>query len=166
MARTLADFFVRNSHEHYASQADLWCGRAEVGADGYFVWSSDAKGILEEEFFDLMREAEDNLSREHETVRKLGIVLEDDTLIALVILSDFDAKHGGHACIEDFVVSAEHRSEGLGSKILHLITHHTNPRNFATVCVDVNAKNERARAFFEREGFRPVSTTLRLDLLP
>lgn len=54
-------------------------------------------------------------------------------------------------------VSAEARGRGIGTRLLHEIFDEARRRGYGEVRLDVIDTNPRARALYEREGFRPVT---------
>lgn len=66
--------------------------------------------------------------------------------------------------LDGLVVRPEARSQGVGSALLQAITEEAARRGYSEVRLDVIDTNQRARALYEREGFRPLKTQ-RLGLL-
>ena len=71
----------------------------------------------------------------------------------------------GHAHISDIAVDAPHRGRGVGRRALELAEDEARRAGATTIGLNVFAHNPRARALYERLGFRQVSTAMakRLD---
>lgn len=60
--------------------------------------------------------------------------------------------------IDGICVTSSHRSKGIGSQLLDALYHEGRTRGYPSVRLDVVAENRRARALYERHGFRPTRT--------
>lgn len=60
--------------------------------------------------------------------------------------------------IDGICVGKEHRSKGVGSRLLAALYQEAAERGYGAVRLDVVQENFRARALYEREGFRAVRT--------
>ncbi len=75
-------------------------------------------------------------------------------LIALRPSEDYFTGHG-RAYVETLVVAAEAEGRGVGAALMDHAEAWARARGFAEVSLDVFAGNTRARAFYERLGYRP-----------
>lgn len=64
----------------------------------------------------------------------------------------------GQLVIDGLFVDASRRDEGIGSKLLGAVQKKARDLHFREITLDVIDRNTRARALYERNGFRPVST--------
>lgn len=64
----------------------------------------------------------------------------------------------GILLMDGLAVSPEARGQGVGTLLLEAILDEARARNMRVVRLDVIDSNPRARALYERMGFRPVST--------
>jgi ribosomal protein S18 acetylase RimI-like enzyme len=64
--------------------------------------------------------------------------------------STWNASHLGS--IEDFFVLPEHRSTGIGTEIMKLLTEEAKRRGYCRVELQVQEDNDRAWKFYERRG--------------
>lgn len=55
--------------------------------------------------------------------------------------------------LECMFVAPEHRSSGLGARMLETFLQWANDEGYERTCVTVSAQNLRARAFYERLGY-------------
>lgn len=60
--------------------------------------------------------------------------------------------------MDGIAVAPEARGAGVGTSLLHAICDEARLRGYSAVRLDVIDSNNRARALYEREGFRPVAT--------
>ena len=75
-------------------------------------------------------------------------------LIALRPSEDYFTGHG-RAYVETLVVAPEAEGRGVGAALMRHAETWARARGFAEVSLDVFAGNDRARAFYERLGYRP-----------
>lgn len=83
---------------------------------------------------------------------RIWIAMEDDKAVGFVSLI-LDAEQ---AEIEPIVISAEHRSRGIGRELLNHAVEQA--RNMGVLCLSVKpvARNEEAIAFFHEAGFETI----------
>jgi len=62
--------------------------------------------------------------------------------------------HPGEVCIDFIAVHPEHRSRGIGKKLVEYVRDNLGYRY---IWLEVSSKNPRGIAFYEREGFKKVS---------
>lgn len=60
--------------------------------------------------------------------------------------------------IDGICVAKAHRGKGVGSQLLAALYREAAERGFGSVRLDVVQENWRARALYERQGFRPTKT--------
>jgi ribosomal protein S18 acetylase RimI-like enzyme len=60
--------------------------------------------------------------------------------------------------IDGICVAKAHRGKGVGSQLLAALYQEAAERGFGSVRLDVVQENWRARALYERQGFRPTKT--------
>ena len=60
--------------------------------------------------------------------------------------------------IDGICVAKAHRGKGVGSQLLAALYQEAAERGFESVRLDVVQENWRARALYERQGFRPTKT--------
>ena len=60
--------------------------------------------------------------------------------------------------IDGICVARAHRGKGVGSKLLSALCREAAERGYRSVRLDVIRDNFRARALYERQGFRPLRT--------
>lgn len=65
---------------------------------------------------------------------------------------------GDHLLMDGIVVAANARGRGIGTRLLHAITDEARRRDLQGVRLDVIDTNPRAKALYEREGFRATDT--------
>ncbi len=77
--------------------------------------------------------------------------------LALLRLLQRDVEHA-RFLMDGLCVLPEARGQGVGRALLAAICDEAAARGYAEVRLDVVDTNDRARALYEREGFRPVAT--------
>ncbi|MDP9366418.1 MAG: GNAT family N-acetyltransferase [Chloroflexota bacterium] len=75
-------------------------------------------------------------------------------LLALYPSRDYFTGHP-RAYVETLVVAAEAEGRGVGRALMEHAEHWARSRGMAEASLDVFAGNDRARAFYERAGYRP-----------
>jgi GNAT superfamily N-acetyltransferase len=70
------------------------------------------------------------------------------------------------ATLESMFVQAGHRGAGVGAALVAAVTDWARAAGARFVNVTAHAGNERAVAFYRREGFAPLSVTLRVAVSP
>ena len=63
---------------------------------------------------------------------------------------------GGRFLMDGLVVAPEARGRGIGTRLLHAAADEARARGFREIRLDVVDENPRARALYERMGFRAV----------
>lgn len=61
--------------------------------------------------------------------------------------------------MDGIFVTAQARGKGVGTALLHAVTDTANKRGYDEVRLDVIDTNPRAKALYEREGFKAIKTT-------
>lgn len=101
-----------------------------------------------------------------EPARGRAVVLErDDALVGYALLSSFwSNEYGGETCtIDELYVTPAHRGRGLGTTLFAAIEEDRAlwPQRPALLALEVTPDNARARALYERLGFRARNALLR-----
>jgi len=73
---------------------------------------------------------------------------------------NFSAYQGKRAELENICVTAEHRSSGVGAKLVAALYDWCREQGADYVMVDVYSPNMRAYHFYEKQGFEPYSSVL------
>src|SRR5262249_32594419 len=66
--------------------------------------------------------------------------------------------------VDQLSVNAEHRSQGYGELLMKAVFDLSKSLGITTVLLGVWAFNERAAAFYERQGFKPRDARMELKL--
>lgn len=117
-----------------------------------------------ERVFPVLRELRSNLTfdqycatfreaREHENFRLLGM-FDGATCVGVMgyrILHDF--VHGRHLYVDDLVVTAARRGQGLGSELLREAEKIAKTQNCSLLRLCTGIENERGKEFYEAEGW-------------
>ena len=75
-----------------------------------------------------------------------------------------DLVHGRHFYIDDLVVSQEHRSRGIGAKLLQYAEETAARADCRKLRLSTGIENEAAKRFYEREGWNLRSVTFKKQL--
>ena len=147
-AAELAAFFARNVGSDYISHAELQGGRALSPTE----WRPDLVEILRAEI-------DARLAR-----GTIAVAEEEGALLALAFITFADEAPAPFAIVEDLIVAPETRGRGVGKTMLDWIAAEARARGIRRLFLESGVKNERAHAFFEREGFRPTSIVMMREL--
>jgi GNAT superfamily N-acetyltransferase len=147
-AAELAVFFARNVGPDYISHAELQGGRALSPTE----WQPNLVEILR---------AEIDTRLAHGTI---VVVEEAGVLLALAFVTLADAAPVPFAIVEDLIVSPEARGRGVGKAMLDWIAAEARVRGIRRLFLESGINNERAHAFFEREGFHSTSVVMMREL--
>jgi len=86
-----------------------------------------------------------------------------------LLISFWSNELGGEVCnIDELFVAPEHRSRGLATALFDSLAAAREslwPTRPAALALEVNPENQRARALYERLGFRGKNLAMRLPLL-
>ena len=87
----------------------------------------------------------------------ITLMFDGDTVIGYAIVVYFwSNEYGGDiACLDELYVRPEWRSRGVGARYIRWLANETG-RTFKGVKLETTPRNERARRFYARCGFRPV----------
>jgi [ribosomal protein S18]-alanine N-acetyltransferase len=85
--------------------------------------------------------------------KRVALVAEDESglrgfLIALCGLDDWE--------IENVVVSSDHRKEGIGTSLVHLLLEMAQESGIPAVLLEVRESNLPARGLYEKAGFTEI----------
>lgn len=99
-------------------------------------------------------------------VRGKAVVADDDGHVVgyALLIAFWSNEYGGEICIiDELYVRPTHRGAGLGTALFHRVEHDRSLWHGTPVALEleVTPKNARARAFYERLGFRSRNQTLR-----
>jgi len=147
-AAELAAFFARNVGPDYISHAELQGGRALSPTE----WRPNLVEILR-------AEVEARLAR-----GTLAVAEEGTALLALAFVTLADEALVPFAVVEDLIVAPETRGRGVGKMMLDWIAAEARARGIRRLFLESGISNERAHAFFEREGFRQTSVVMMREL--
>jgi GNAT superfamily N-acetyltransferase len=147
-AAELAAFFARNVGPDYISHAELQGGRAVSPTE----WRPNLVEILHAEI-------DARLAR-----GTIAVAEEEGALLALAFITFADEAPKPFAIIEDLIVAPETRGRGVGKTMLDWIAAEVRARGIGRLFLESGVDNERAHAFFEREGFRPTSIVMMREL--
>ena len=92
---------------------------------------------------------------EDDTTRSTATVGDDGRVVGYVV-ADRTPNHGeptGH--VKDIAVAAEHRGEGVGTKLLQQALTRLAQEGVASVKLEVRESNDSARSLYRRFGFEP-----------
>ncbi len=85
-------------------------------------------------------------------------------LVALAYVAFAASAPVPFAIVEDLIVSPAVRGRGAGKAVLEWIAAEARGRGIRRLFLESGIGNERAHAFFEREGFRPTSVVMMKEL--
>jgi GNAT superfamily N-acetyltransferase len=154
-ARELADFFADNVGPEYISHAELQGGRALSPTE----WRPDLREVLRAEL-----EARLATATPGPTSQPVAIAEDAGVLAALAFVTFAGAAPVPFAIVEDLIVGPAARGRGVGKAMLDWIAGEARTRGIRRLFLESGLTNERAHAFFEREGFRPTSVVMMREL--
>jgi len=106
--------------------------------------------------------------REEPTRGRAIVLAEDGTVVGYALLVSFwSNEYGGEICaIDELYVAPAHRNRGLGTSLFDAAANDRAlwPRAPVALELEVSPDNARARALYERLGFRAKNQTLRRPL--
>lgn len=62
--------------------------------------------------------------------------------------------------IDDLCVDENYRRQGIGKRIFQYVLEYANEKKFDSITINVWEHNDRARAFYDKLGFKVLKTTL------
>ncbi|MEK7150874.1 MAG: GNAT family N-acetyltransferase [Patescibacteria group bacterium] len=82
---------------------------------------------------------------------KVYVATSDGTVVGTASLTRGDKVMGPVWLLEDVVVSGEHRSGGIGGKLVsHVLAV---AKGLGASCIDLSSRHRRAEEFYKRHGF-------------
>ena len=157
-ARELATFFAENVDASYISHSELQGRRALSPSQ----WRPNLMEILLGEIGP--RVAALSGKPPPSASRPIAVAEENGKLLALSFVT-FDGKAPvPFGVIEDLVVAPAERSHGVGKAVIDWIANEARARRIGRLFLESGLANERAHAFFEREGFHPTSVVMMRSL--
>jgi GNAT superfamily N-acetyltransferase len=154
-AAELAAFFAGNVGPDYISHAELQGGRALSPTE----WRPNLVEILRAEI-DARLAAAPSATND----RPIAVAEKDSALVALALLTFADTAPVPFAIVEDLIVGPQARGRGVGKTMLDWIARQAQARGIRRLFLESGAHNDRAHAFFGREGFRPTSIVMMREL--
>lgn len=143
----LAAFFAANVDTSYISHGEILAGRAL----GPGQWSPHLVRVLADEMRLLA-------GRRAQAGGGVAVARDESGLLALVML---DVRPESEtAVLEDVVIRKGARGSGLGRTILAWVEAEAARAGCARIMLESGMANTRAHAFFERQGFMPVSVVM------
>ena len=131
---------VIGAETDYISHGEIQTGLSDDGSS----WVAGLKELYATDFTDRGE-------------RDLLVAREGDSVVGMLMVAYERSERRAFAVIEDMAVSPQKRSGGLGKRMLHEAQSRISERRLAWVFLESGLRNEKAHAFFEREGFRMVS---------
>ncbi len=153
-AAELADFFARHVGPEYISHAELQVGRALSPTE----WQPNLRDILRAEIEPRL------LGAPGRDGKSIAVAEEGGGLVALSYVTFAASVPVPFAIVEDMIVSPAVRGRGVGKAVLDWIAAEARTRGIRRLFLESGVDNERAHAFFEREGFRPASVVMMKSL--
>ncbi len=143
LMRRVADFFADQivGDASYISHGEIQTGLTDDGK----TWRSDFRERLRAD----LAESGDE--------RGVLIVRGDDGLAGAAIVLWVYTSRLRFAVIEDMTVDLRHRSGGIGARLVEAIETEARLRGMAWAFLESGLHNERAHAFFDRNGFAALS---------
>ena len=152
-ASELADFFARHVGPEYISHSELQVGRALSPIE----WRPNLRDVLRAEI-------EPRLAGTGPDGKLVAVAEDGGGLAALAYVTFAGAAPVPFAIVEDLIVSPATRGRGVGKALLDWIAAEARARGIRRLFLESGVDNERAHAFFEREGFRPTSVVMMREL--
>lgn len=115
-----------------------------------------------------MRHTLIKLRQEPERGRAVVCDVDDRTAGYALLISFWSNELGGDVCnVDELFVAREYRSRGLATKLFEQLADREQslwPMRPAALALEVTPQNERARALYERLGFRGKNLAMRRQL--
>lgn len=157
-AARLARLFADNITPQYVSHSELQGPYAIAPGQ----WAPDIADVLAREVLSCIDNPLD-APEGGETLLAAGLsVAGRDCGVFIVTFSR--AARVPFCILEDIVIARDMRGQGLGEKYLAWISAECRARGIRRMFLESGRDNERAHAFFEREGFSPVSLVMMKDI--
>lgn len=115
--------------------------------------------LAEKDFLEILKTAEQESSYE-----LLGAYKEEKLLglMGYRVLSDF--VHGRHIYIDDLVIDADHRSQGLGAIFLKKAQDIAKENGCSGLRLCTGMDNPKAQIFYERNGLQKKAVVYKMKL--
>jgi|SRR4051812_1162661 GNAT superfamily N-acetyltransferase len=153
-AAELAGFFARHVGPDYISHAELQGHRALSPTE----WRPDLRDVLRAEMAPRL------LGAPGPDGTPIAVAEDGGGLVALAYGAFAASAPVPFAIVEDLIVSPATRGRGVGKAVLDWIAAEARAHGIRRLFLESGANNERAHAFFEREGFRPTSVVMMKSL--
>lgn len=143
LMRQVADFFAEQieGDASYISHGEIQTGLSDDGQ----TWRSDLKERLRADLAECGDE------------RSVLVATGDDGLAGAAIILWVQTGRTSFAVIEDMTVDLRHRSGGIGGRLVEAIESEARARGMHWAFLESGLHNERAHAFFGRNGFAALS---------
>ncbi|HLW26554.1 MAG TPA: GNAT family N-acetyltransferase [Kiloniellales bacterium] len=143
-AAAAAKFAARviGASPEYISHGEIQTG---LSLDGT-TWSSDLEALYADDFAKLGDERDLLVARD-----------AADKIVAIAILAWEHSSRRSFAVLEDMTVEMDYRSHGLGARMLEHVEEAVRGHRIDWLFLESGVRNERAHAFFERQGFSTLS---------
>jgi GNAT superfamily N-acetyltransferase len=158
-AEPLARFFADNVTTEYISHSELQGRRASAIGQ----WRPNIVEIFQKEIHDRVVRGRGRVGQS-EASQPILMAHDGERLVGLAFVSFFPDAPTPYCIIEDIVVDARTRANGVGKKIVDWITAAARCVNCNRVFLESGHENERAHHFFEREGFKVCSVVMVREL--
>lgn len=156
-AQELAQFFVQHVEPAYISHSELQGPRA-VAPD---QWSEHLLESLCNEIEPRLTETRGSPSA---TSQPVLAARQDDTLVALSLVTFNASVPVPFGIIEDLVVHSTRRNQGIGRAVVDWIINEAVARNIRRLFLESGVHNGRAHHFFEEVGFEVCSVVMMRSL--
>jgi len=153
-AAELADFFARHVGPAYISHSELQGGRALSPTE----WRPKLRDILRAEMAPRL------VGAPGPDDKPIAVAEDGGGVVALAYVAFAASAPVPFAIVEDLIVSPATRGRGIGKAVLDWIAAEARARGIRRLFLESGINNERAHAFFEREGFRPTSVVMMREL--
>lgn len=129
--------------------------------------------LLEPAYFQPAEQSREFLEKivEHD-LSDLLVAKEEGHILGFVLLTEMQTAPYDclvlhrYGYLMDLVVESGQRGQGIGTALIHAARRWSEERGHAYLELNVLNSNLRAAELYEREGFSPVMTTMRLPLPP
>ena len=96
-----------------------------------------------------------------DTASKLFVMRNDERIMGMLTLGHYTSPTGRKVWVEDVVVSAEYRGEGLGRKLInHAIEYCRENLSPCTLMLTSNPARVAANELYRTSGFEPKQTNV------
>jgi GNAT superfamily N-acetyltransferase len=147
-AEALADFFTRNVTPAYVSHGEIQTGRADAPGR----WCPDATAVIAGE---IRAAAGESNGDQRVLVATLG-----GHTVAVAIASFHQRSRNPFAIVEDLIVDASRRDQGIGGRVLDWLEAAAAANGMGYVFLESGLQNSAAHTFFERHGYHTCSVTM------